>query len=95
MAEIKIRVRAKPSFPCLRRGFVQQRMLLTRKGIDAIRHGPFTAAIMISLYKNVSVKNGLRYRSRFSEQQVKDFRTGKIGFCSWLMEKRLKIGVFE
>ena len=37
-----IRVRAEPPFLCLRRGFVQQQKPLTAKGIDAIRHSPFT-----------------------------------------------------
>ena len=79
MAKKMIRVRAKPPFPCLRRGFVRQRKLLTPKGIDASRHGPFTLVTMISWYKKVLVekydkadgKMGREFqncRSRISEQ---------------------------
>lgn len=60
MAKKMIRVRARPPFPCLRRGFVRQRKLLTPKGIDTSQHGPFTEAVTILHYKNLSLKRGMK-----------------------------------
>ncbi len=37
----RIQVKAKPPFPCLRHGFVQQQKLLTFEGINVIQHSPF------------------------------------------------------
>ena len=53
----RIRVGAKPSFLCLRRGFVQQQKLLTTKGIYASRHSPFISIIDLIEYINLSLKN--------------------------------------
>lgn len=66
MTKKMIRVRARPSFPCLRRGFVRQLSLLTPKGIDASQHGPFTVISMLNLYKNVAVEMGSQSWSRKS-----------------------------
>lgn len=60
MAKKIIRVRAKPPFPYLRRGFVQQPKLLTPKGIDASRHGPFTIANRNDDYIKLSFKRGIK-----------------------------------
>ena len=54
MAKKMIRVRARPPFPYLRRGFVRQPKLLTPKGIDTSRHGPFTRVSLIFNYKKLS-----------------------------------------
>jgi len=59
MAKKMIRVRARPSFPCLRRGFVRQPKLLTLKGIDTSRHGPFTIGITIFDYIKLSPEKRL------------------------------------
>ena len=57
MAKIKIRVRAKPPFLCLRHGFVQQLMLLTTKGINVSRYSPFTDINNNLDYLNLSLKH--------------------------------------
>ena len=59
MAKKMIRVRARPPFPCLRRGFVQQPKLLTPKGIDTSRHSPFTMALCLNGIKIFRLKRGM------------------------------------
>lgn len=51
---MKIRVKAKPPFLCLRHGFVQQLMLLTMKGINVSRHSPFINSNNNLAYLNLS-----------------------------------------